>query len=262
MWVWCPAANLLVLGVAMQEPIKDPLFRVEAVRTTANPQQAIYMAAHQDYAEEFVCDRLDKIPDEATCGDRVVKLLLQGNRGHYGCLEHPQIQLNVGYFPHSVMQQLRTHRIGISMDVQSMRFSGKRIVEVAEGAIDVESVFYLRPVGHYSNRQGKRYFYSGEARSQDVEWCRAAAVRYADRMADGVSEEHARGLIPFDFRQHFMVSCNLRSLMHILDLRAKADAQLEIQTLCHHMWTHFETWTPAIAQWYTKHRLSKARLSP
>jgi thymidylate synthase (FAD) len=66
-----------------------------------------------------------------------------------------------------MMQQVRTHRVGVSFDVQSFRYTGQRIVNVAEGKQDVEEVFYLRPVGNYTNRQGKRYFYSEEQRAED-----------------------------------------------------------------------------------------------
>ena len=237
-------------------------FRVEVLSAMANPQQVIWAAMHQDYSEGFVADGRDRFPQEAKAGELVVKHLLKGNRGHFGPLEHPQIVFNAGYFPHSTMQQLRTHRVGVSFDVQSMRYSGARVAEVAEGKRDIEEVFYLRPVGKYDNRQGKRYFYSEEQRQADLEWCLEACKRYRDRMDEGLSEEHARGLIPFDFRQHFVLSCNARSLMHLLDLRAKADAQLEIQKLCELLMDHFREWMPEVAAWYEETRLAKARLSP
>ena len=50
--------------------------------------------------------------------------------------------------------------------------------------------------------------------------------------------------------------------MHFLDLRAKADAQIEIYQLCNMLMPHFDEWAPAVAQWYTKNRLGKARLAP
>ena len=94
-------------------------------------------------------------PDEQRAGEICVKRLLSGERGHYGPMEHAQIVLNVGWFPHSVMQQARTHRVGVSFDVQSMRYTGERICRAADGALDLEDVFYLRPVGEYSDRQGR-----------------------------------------------------------------------------------------------------------
>lgn len=454
-------------------------FRVEVISKTPNPQQTIYAAMHQDYAEAFVWDQRDDWPAEAKAGELVIRNLLKGGRGHYGPLEHPQIVLNCGFFPHSTMQQIRTHRVGLSFDVQclagetevtfvhasgslkkykisdlydlwengekairerktkgrngeppgqyrrdckrrlkkmhlrvlnedtgffetshlksviysgkqpvyrltlengdaldctanhrlftengwqrmgeaiglvtdsthqalamtreckvmcnglarpdalysqkvwltaqaqkglhassialrrlaahavkvsqveflgfqatydlevedpwhnfvanglvvhnSFRYTGSRILDVARGETDVEDVFYLRPVGAYTDRQGKKYEYTEALRQQDLEWCIKGCDRYKTRIDQGFSEEHARGLIPFDVRQHWVLSANARSLMHLLDLRWKADAQLEAQKLCEAIWPHFQAWVPAIAGWYETNRLKKARLSP
>jgi thymidylate synthase (FAD) len=237
-------------------------FRVEVISQTPNPQQVIYAALHQDYTEKFVFDERDYWPSELECGEIIVKRLLAGDRGHFGPLEHPQIVFNCGYFPHSVMQQARTHRVGISFDVQSARYTSQHFLDVAKGKKNVEEAFYLRPVGNYSDREGKKYYYSPEQRERDLQWCLLAANNYAQDMADGMSEEHARGKLPFDYRQHFIVSFNLRSFLHFCDLRNKKNAQLEIQQLCELMWPHFEIWVPAIAEWYTTTRMGKAKLAP
>ncbi len=237
-------------------------FRVEVIAKTLNPQQVIYAAMHQDYSEDFVVDEREHWPSEEKCGELIVKRLLASDRGHYGPLEHPSIVFNCGYFPHSVMQQVRTHRVGISFDVQSNRYTGNRIVQAAIGLKEIEEVFYLRPVGYYNDRQGKRYEYTKEQRDRDLAWCLEAAKRYQQLLEEGVSEEHARGIIPFDVRQHWVMSLNARSLMHLLDLRWKADAQLEAQKLCDAIWPHFESWMPAVADWYFKNRAKKSRLAP
>lgn len=526
----------------------DRFFTVELLAQTPNPQQVIYAAMHQDYAEAFVWDERERFPSETRAGELIVRNLLAGGRGHYGPLEHPQITLNCGYFPHSTMQQMRTHRVGVSFDVQclaadteitfvhasgalrkikiadlydrwtngetairrrkirgrkgeppgqyrrdcktrlrkmnlrvlneatgifetshiqevfdkgmqpvyrltledgrtldctenhrlltqqgwqtmgdalhlltdltgqvvshrqdcelltngvvvgesrvsigawtrtvapqvhekfdyvcqhcgqrggqlhahhllpvcahpeqaysfdnlvsvcetchrqihnqgrelefaqsfvpiqalpekpkpighklkahpmrvvqvkylglqrtydlevagdwhnfvangvvvhnSFRYTGTRILDVANGKRDIEEVFYLRPLGSYTDRQGKRYDYTPELRQQDLEWCLAGCKRYQERIDQGFSEEHARGLIPFDVRQHWVLSANTRSLMHLLDLRWKGDAQLEAQQLCELIWTHFQAWVPEVAAWYESNRLKKARLAP
>lgn len=144
----------------------------------------------------------------------------------------------------------------------SFRYTGQRIIDVTEGKLDIEEAFYLRPVGNYTNRQGKRYLYSEEQRQDDLQWCISACKHYKKRIDEGLSEEHARGMIPFDARQHFVLSCNVRSLMHLLDLRWKKDAQLEAQKFCELLYRHFEQWTPAIAQWYLENRAKKAKLAP
>jgi thymidylate synthase (FAD) len=168
----------------------------------------------------------------------------------------------VGWFPHSVMQQARTHRVGVSFDVQSMRYTGDRISKAAKRELELEEVFYLRPVGDYSDRQGKKYAYTADERAKDLALCRAAAERYAELLDAGFAEEHARGILPFDYRQHFVVSFSLRAFLHFLDLRAKLDAQQEIRELCDLMWPHLVAWAPQFAAWYEKSRLHKARLAP
>lgn len=245
----------------------DKLFRVEVISRTEKPQTTIYAALHQDYSEGFVFDDLSTFPSESKCGEIAVNRCTKF--GHWGVTEHPQITFNVGYFPHSVMQQARTHRIA-SFDVQSGRYSGKRICDLADklDANDsrfvelVERVFYLRPVGHYTDRKGAKYEYTEKDRFSDISYAAEAAIRYRDKIVQGYAEEHARGLIPFDIRQHFVVSFNARSLMHFFDLRAKADAQLEIVQLCELMWPHFAEWMPELAAWYYDKRWKKARLAP
>jgi thymidylate synthase (FAD) len=238
----------------------DPKFIVTTLAATPNPQINTWRAMHQDYSEKFV--GLEPTPSEGEAGAIAVKRLLNGERGHYGPLEHSQITLAVGYFPHSVMQQARTHRVGVSFDVQSMRYTGSRIVEVADMIADPEDVFYLRPVGDYVNRDGHRYFYSEQQRQRDLSCCFQAATDYKQRILEGYTEEHARGLLPFDYRQHFVFSLTMRAFMHFLDLRAKLDAQEEIRHLCDLMFPLFEDWSPQIAEWYKRSRLRKARLSP
>jgi thymidylate synthase (FAD) len=246
----------------LEKTAMDPLFRVETIAATPNPQQCVYAGMHQDYDEGFVMDSRETWPDEAQAGKICVKRLLAGERGHYGPLEHAQIVLNVGWFPHSVMQQARTHRVGVSFDVQSMRYTGERICKAANGELELEEVFYLRPLGEYRDRQGKKYSYTADQRETDWQHVRVAAERYRDLLAQGFAEEHARGILPFDYRQHFVVSFSLRAFLHFLDLRAKLDAQKEIRDLCELMWPHLQEWAPEFAEWYEKTRLHKARLAP
>lgn len=235
----------------------DPKFRVELISQTPYPQTTIWYAMHQDYSEEFVYDETP--PTEEKAGEIIVRRLLKV--GHFGPLEHPQIVLNVGYFPHCVMQQARTHRLA-SFDVQSMRYTGKRICRAADGETPMEDVLYLRPVGDYNDRFGKKYHYSEEARQYDLDWCLEAAKRYHRMLEIGMAEEHARGILPFDFRQHFVVSMNMRSLMHFLTIRGKKDAQLEIQELTKLILPHFERWAPQVYQWFIENQWQKGRLAP
>ena len=245
----------------MENQPTDPFFKVAVLARTEQPQTLIWWAMHQDYSEEFVFDQ--DPPGESEAGALVVKHLLRGERGHYGPLEHPSITLNCGWFPHSVMQQARTHRVGVSFDVQSGRYTGKRVEQAHLGERPLEDVFYIRPAGNYTNRQGKKYYFSDLQREAQFSALRSAvAMYYADITEHGLSEEHARDMIPYAIRQHFVVSFNLRSALHFMDLRAKRDAQLEIRQLCDLIWPHLQSWAPEICEWYATTRLHKARLAP
>lgn len=215
---------------------------------------------HQDYSEELVFE--EDWPSEEKSGEIIIKRLLAGGKGHYGCLEHPQIILNCGWFPHSTISQIRTHRVGVSFDVQSLRYTGNRIVKVADGLTDPDQVFYLRPVGQYRDRKGARYDYTLNQRNDDLRYIVEACKRYAERVAQGFSEEHARGLIPYDIRQCWVMSANVRSILHMMDLRYKEDAQLECQMLCAKVWPIIKDWVPAVAEWYEKNRLHKNKIAP
>lgn len=263
----------------------DQYFRVEVIAQTPNPQQLVWLSAHQCVCEGAAID--DKVPEESKAGEYVIKHLLAGDRGHYSPLEAPQISFNVIGFNHRTMQQITRHRIGMHFSVQSFRYTSDRFLTVARliqntsGAVNpsmdqvsqtvlasqpvqaaIEQLIYLRPVGDYRDRQGKKYHYDHAERLGDLALCAHQILRYAHKIERGYSEEQAAGLLPMDCRQHWVMSANIRSLMHMLDLRWKADAQLECQVLCDLLWVHFENWAPEIAAWYQSNRAHKARLAP
>lgn len=247
--------------VTPQELIaSDKRLEVVKLQGYAIPEMVVWQAGKQDYSEDPVYCKETPLPSK--CGEWVVEQLLANERGHYGPLEHPHLTLNVCGFVHSVMVQARTHRVGISFDVQSQRYTGKRVQKVANGLLGVEDVFYLRPEGHYIDRQGDRYFYSEADRQEDMEDLLKASKKYDRRRLHNYNEEHIRDMLPQAIRQHFVVTMNLRSVLHFMDLRAKKDAQLEIQTLCELIWPIVKQWAPNVCKYYEEKRLHRARLSP
>ena len=238
----------------------DPHQKVEMIRCTPNPQQLVFMGGKNDYSELPIEDT--DIPQEKECGEWVIDQLLANERGHWGPLEHPSITFSCSGFVHNVMVQARTHRVGISFDVQSQRYTCKRVLKVAEGKLSPQSVFYVRPPRFYTNRKGKKYEWSEDDYQTQLGLTLAASRRYAVQFENGVSEEHARDYLPQNIRQNFVVTFSLRSLLHFLDLRAKLDAQLEIQALCEAMIEPTRIWVPEIFEYYSEKRLHRARLAP
>ncbi|WP_324282157.1 FAD-dependent thymidylate synthase [Cyanobacterium aponinum UTEX 3221] len=249
----------------------DPLFAVEVLSKCDRPNLLCYLAMHQDYSEDFVYSEMSKLANysEAELGDRIVRNCV--NKSHWGILEHPSITFNVINFPHSVMVQARTHRVGVSFDCQSQRYTCKRILRLAqqieetpEDAINlIEKVFYFRAVAHYFDREGNKYFYSPSARNQDILFTQKAVLYYAEKVnQQGYAPEHARDLLTQNLRQHFVVSFNARSLLHFCDLRLPKDAQPEIRNLAELIFEHFQKWMPEVANVYAKKRMGKNLLAP
>lgn len=236
----------------------QPPFRAERVAATECPQQLIYIALHNDYSEDFVASTT--LPEDR-CGEIAVERLLKGHRGHWGVGEHPQLTLALRA-DHNTIMQLRTHRAGISFDVQSMRYSGKRIEKVAAGEIPIEEVFYVRPPGKYRDRQGDPYEWTEDDVEESLAIALSSAIDYARLRERGVSEEHARGVLITNYFQNAIVSANLRAWLHLLDVRLKADAQDEIRWLMDLVAGQVQRWVPEIYAWYSEHRRGKALLAP
>lgn len=228
------------------------------MRATERPNQVTYVALHNDYSEEF-CPDTD-IPEDR-CGEIAVKRLLSGERGHYGPLEHSCLTLLL-QVDHNTMVQLRTHRVGVSFDVQSMRYTGDRICRVARGEQAVEEAFYCRPAGVYHDRQGQGYRWSEEQISHMRALQFKAAQAYAELRDQGVSEEHARGVLPTSYFQNMCITGNARSWLHLLDVRLKADAQDEARWAMELVEEQIRNWIPEIHQWWAQRRRGKAILAP
>lgn len=145
---------------------------------------------------------------------------------------------------------------------QSQRYTGRRVLKVASGELPPEEVFYVRPPGFYTNRTGKKYTWTEEDYVDELEWIVKGCRRYASKYEQGMCEEHIRDYLAQAIRQNFVVSFNLRSVLHIMDLRAKMDAQLEIQAMCEQLAPHLKKWAPNVWGYYEEKRLHRARLSP
>ena len=251
----------------------DKLIRAKTLSATTNPNQIIYAAMHQDYSSSFVAD--EELPDEETCADIIIKRLLKVS--HWGPLEHGQVAIGFGFFPHSVMQQVRTHRGekagDISFDCSSFRYTGDPIAELGREMGDpsvekglyfgrIEELFYVRPEGEYINRRGQQFTQTLETRVEQLRFIADGVINYARNVDAGMPYEMARGFLPFDYRQHFVMSANTRTVFHLLDMRHKRDAQIECQWWAALLFEEFIKWNPYLAAWYEENRLGKGRLAP
>ena len=250
-----------------------PNFKVSILSCTHRPNLLSYFALHQCYSEKPITEEWHKISrlSNEELGERVVNRCVKF--GHWSVLEAPAITFCVEGYPHSVMVQARTHRIGINFQVQSQRYTCKRILDLAEflwtkeakgkATEEVEKLFYFRPVGFYADREGNQYEYTNTERNNDISDTINAVRKYYLKVKEkGFAPEHARDFLLQNIRQNFVVTFNARSLLHFCDLRLPKDAQLEIRILAESIFEHFKEWMPEVGVFYEKTRYGKNRLSP
>ncbi len=247
----------------MSTVINDPNFRCIILGKTVNTQAVFMQAAHTDYSEKFIGDEPSWFTmGETEAGERAVKNALK--QGHWGLVEHSHITLAFGGFPHSVVQQLRTHR-HLSFDVQSLRYSGKRYMTwfnyLNDNGLDIHSdishqmlerLFYCRPVGEYRNRDGSVINWTENDR-YDWYWMLASYMYSLVKQYGGdLSHEMFRDGLPAGYRQNFVMSGNLRAMLHLVSIRGKADAQLECQQAIQMMTPILQDWCPEVVNFFLK----------
>jgi thymidylate synthase (FAD) len=231
-------------------------------------QEAIWDGQHvcvtdkpeQYYANDFNPWDAARIVDEERAGNAVIKHQL--NVEHYSVLNMAFVKFNVYGFPHSTMQQIRTHRDSAFL-VSSMRYTGEKFLKVASMELDVREAFYVRPPGNYRDRTGRTIKWTDEHYEIELDRCLKSCRHYSQLVVDeNAPYEHAREYLMFNYRQPFVIAGTVEALFHWLDQRSKKDSEREIQILAQMCINEFCKVAPELGNWYLENRWSKARLAP
>jgi len=108
-------------------------------------------------------------------------------------MEHAQIDLNVGWFPHSVMHRPAPTGVGVSFRCAVDALHGERICRARNGNLSSGGVLFT-PVGSsYSGPPGQKYAYTEEQRQVEPGPVPAAAERYRDLLGAGFAEGNMPG---------------------------------------------------------------------
>jgi len=136
--------------------------------------------------------------------------------GHDGAFEHVNFTFHVGEVSRALTHQLVRHRIGFSYLQQSDR------VVTPNSFITPESVCKPPKEAFVACNHNNSYFKQHMIDS---------LVKYNTLIANGVPKEDARFILPNGYTTHITVTCNGRSLRHLLKLRLAKGAQWEIRAL-------------------------------
>ena len=242
--------------------IQDPYFKVvlDKNASSPNPELAIWNAQHICVAEKDAYK--DKPVNDP--GKIVTKYQLEGNKGHYSVLAFAFAKIDCYGFSHDCIVQARTHHTSgtdVRFLVQSFRYTSQKFIDVADGKLKPEEVFYWRPEGKYLSRDGT-YNNTNLISKTYYGQCLESCKTYAHLVDKGVPYEQARNVLPQGVRQDFTVAATLKGFWHLLDQRTKKDSQLEIQALASMIQLELEEWCPTLSKWYKEHRYQKALLAP
>jgi thymidylate synthase (FAD) len=237
--------------------------QVNVLEATDNPDRLACRAARGDYYDGYIAeDSYDEVMDgvqyEARDLDvvreyadewprsqeyeeleaKTVALLRKTiSRGHHGISEHPSITLAIEGVSRVVMSQITRHR-HLSFDVQSMRY------------VDFSDVDFVEPpalagLSEFSREDGEVDIEDREQLLREYRARVKQAVNYYEHMVEhGVPKEAARYILPLGTPVNITVSGNLRSLLHVLVLRDKADVQPETRQLARAISDELVEWAP------------------
>lgn len=181
----------------------------------------------------------------------------QLSRGHYGPWEHPQITFAVKGVSRVTMAQITRHR-HMTFDVQSMRYA-----DFSEKEDNVAMPRSLEDPDHFTretgavdiDETGRRWL---KAKYDD--YVENAFHLYESMVDNGVPKEDARFILPLGTTVNMTFSGNVRTFLHLLDMRRKANAQWEIRELSEKLLDELFDWCPYTFNYYEEHGPNK--LSP
>lgn len=164
------------------------------------------------------------VGDDLSEADR--KLIAYLMREEHGSpFEHNYFRFQVRA-PIFVLREWHRHRIGVSINEESGRYTELREDAWIPGADDMR-VRSGRP-GHYEYQDAPRDI-ALAASERQAEAVRVSFEEYRWQIEQGIAPEVARNVLPLGTYSEMIWSCNARSLMHFLHLRAAPEAQQEIR---------------------------------
>lgn len=163
-----------------------------------------------------------KVSEMSDKDKKLMRFLIEHR--HETPFEHNQLVFEVTA-PIFVFREWHRHRVGWSYNEWSMRYLA--------GGEDVDLEFYT-PIKLRRQSKSNRQASDGEFFSEEYflninsAYSHSYAV-YRKLLADGVAKELARIVLPVGMYSSMWATCNLRSLMHFLELRLDSAAQFEIR---------------------------------
>lgn len=216
------------------DPLNDGISGVALVRVSGSDID-IVNAARVSYGK-FTTHITEK-------DAKLIKFLLEHK--HDTPFEHNQLSFRIKA-PIFVVRQWMRHRMNSYNEI-SYRY--------VQSALE----FYIPQEWRFQDKVNKQAsagaFLDHSLKEKYLHALDVASKTYEDLLAGGVSREMARAVLPLCTYTEFIYTCNLRSLMHFLELRLHQGAQKEIQLFAQALLQLASPHFPiALAEWKTLHK--------
>ena len=268
--------------------------KCEILQQTPDPEKVVCKAARNDYSKYWVGEHTFEEIMEAVSVDNEIhnelkekhqswddeKIEIEARKRslisrilddkHFGPFEHPEITFTVEGVSRSLMAQLTRHRVGITFDIQSMRYvdfedtspePGEGVIVIPElddpgiSGRNAEFADAFKDMDDNDVLERRREVYEQSMRD--------SFTSYRELLNYGVAPENARMVLPIGTKVNMVFSLNARTLMHIADMRAAGDAQWEIREMTKEVLTLAKQWMPYTFEYYKENLMNrKNRLAP
>lgn len=196
------------------------------------------MAARNDYLTEYVGDMtFEEVLNSSGSDSKEEFLHRLMERGHFGPLEHVHVVFVIEGLSRVCMAQMTRHRHA-SFDVQSLRYTTPGEDEQI-GINNIEEYVKVPPA-----------LDTEEERANFLSRCAQLFDQYKRMLGREIPAEEARFLLPLSTKVNMVVSMNARSLLHVLDMRLKADVQGETRNVAENLLECGKNWFPIAFNYY------------
>jgi thymidylate synthase (FAD) len=234
---------------------------VQIIEGTPNPERTVCKAARNDYRERGLSENsyeeiMASVDGDTTEEKEETLLRHLFKKQHYGPFEHIHASFNIEGMSRVVMAQATRHRL-LSWDIQSQRY-----VDFSDPEYTVPESF-TNP-DHFTRDDGTVELTEDELDDELIRYESAVednSVEAYNRLVEsGIPKEDARYVLPTAMEVNAVMSGNLRALLHVLNMRSKANVQSETRELVGLIEEEVAEWVPTIYEFFDNQRPMKLGL--